>query len=106
MVVLVAVAHAEIDAAVVAETEADIGENKGSGSSVDGDISGNIGINSGVGNDRRRWQWHTKPQGNLENSTRREEHAASKRREIRTCRVEFDSITGDTKNGNYELKIR
>jgi hypothetical protein len=37
------------------------------------------------------------PQVNLENSTQREEHAASKQKEMRTWRVEVNSICGDTK---------
>jgi hypothetical protein len=39
-----ATAHAEMVAAVVAEAEADISENKGSAGSIDSDSGGNIGV--------------------------------------------------------------
>ncbi len=45
------------------------------------------------------------PQVNLENSTQREEQAASKQKEIRTWRVEVNSICGDTKKDIISLSL-
>ncbi len=51
-------AHAEAVVAVVAETDADIGENKDNGSGVDNNGGGNVGVNSGSGDSgwQRRWR--------------------------------------------------
>ncbi len=43
-----ATAHAEMVAAVVAEAEANISENKGSAGSIDSDGGGNVGV-GGIG---------------------------------------------------------
>ncbi len=50
---MVAAAHAEPVLGVVAEAVADVGDNRGSGCSVDDDSSGNIGIS---GSNGRRWR--------------------------------------------------
>ncbi len=50
MVVGVAAAHAEMVVAVVAKTEANVGENRDSPGGIDGDSSGNVGGSGGDGN--------------------------------------------------------
>ncbi len=48
--VLVAVAHAETAVGVVAEVEAYVGENRGSGGGVDSGSGGNVRVGGGSGN--------------------------------------------------------
>jgi hypothetical protein len=44
----------------VAEAEANVGDNRDSGGSIDGDSSGNFGISGGGGNGGQRQQQHPK----------------------------------------------
>ncbi len=59
-VVLVAAAHAETMVEVVAEAEADVGENRDTRSGIDGECIDNVSIGGGGGGDGG-WQWRRMP---------------------------------------------
>jgi hypothetical protein len=52
-------AHAETVVEVVAEAEADVGENRGSSGGVDSDGGGNVCVGGSGGNGG--WQWQRQP---------------------------------------------
>jgi hypothetical protein len=62
--VVVAAAHEETVVAVVAEAEADIGENKDNDGVVDGDGGENVGVGGGSCNGG--WRWGRQPKQGLQ----------------------------------------